>query len=268
MRTRCHSGMKEEVEILFLRSRFLVISLLFVLAAGCTAKPGGFPSPEPGRPRRDLSRIGYAIQVGAFSNLDNAVRLSQSLENRGLDAYYFVHETGLYKVRFGNFPSKTAARRSAEDLLAKEIIEDFYIVGPEDYPKPSDRRKAQTHLRNEIVRTANRFTGVPYRWGGTSSKHGFDCSGLSMVVYRLNGLNLPRSANGQWAVGSPVRRSHLSKADLVFFATRGRRKVSHVGIYVGGGNFIHAPGRGKRIRLDSLSNRYFRRRYVGGRTYL
>jgi len=219
-------------------------------------------------PQRGFSRIGYAIQVGAFSDLNNAVRLTQTLQDRGLNAYYFVHTTGLYKVRFGDFPSKESACRKAENLLALRIIDEYYIVGPEDYPKPRDRRKAITYLRNELVTTAKSFVGVPYRWGGVSAERGFDCSGLSMAVYHLNGLNLPRSSEAQWEAGSPVNRGRLSKGDLVFFATSGGRKISHVGIYVGKDKFIHAPGRNKRIRFDSLSKRYFRRRYVGAKTYL
>jgi cell wall-associated NlpC family hydrolase len=82
-----------------------------------------------------------------------------------------------------------------------------------------------------------------------------------MAVYHLNGLNLPRSSKAQWQAGSPVNRRQLSKGDLVFFATSGRREISHVGIYVGEDKF-------KKIRFDSLSKRYFRRRYVGARTYL
>lgn len=245
-----------------------VISLYFLLAVGCAGSPAVGPSRRPVVQKKDLARLGYAIQVGAFSNLNNAVRLSQTLQDRGLDAYYFVHKTGLYKVRFGDFPSRDSARREARYLHARGIIDDFYVVGPEDYPKPRDRTTAQTHVRKEIVRTAERFIGVPYRWGGASPKRGFDCSGLSMVVYHLNGLNLPRSSKEQWLAGSPVKRHRLSKADLVFFATSRGRKISHVGIYVGGNKFIHAPGMGKRIRFDSLSSRYFRSRYVGGRTYL
>ena len=248
--------------------QFFFASLLFILAIGCRGKPAVVPSPEPMVPQRGSSRIGYAIQVGAFSDLNNAVRLTQALQDRGLNAYYFVHKTGLYKVRFGDFPSKESACRKAENLLALRIIDEYYIVGPEDYPKPRDRRKATTHLRNEIVTTARSFVGVPYRWGGASPKRGFDCSGLSMAVYHLNGLNLPRSSEAQWEAGSPVNRGRLSKGDLVFFATSGGRNISHVGIYVGEDKFIHAPGRNKRIRFDSLSKRYFRRRYVGARTYL
>ena len=212
--------------------------------------------------------MGYSIQVGAFANLDNAVRLSEALESRGLNAYYFVHKTGLYKVRFGDFPSKESARRKAESIRAAGIIDRYYIVSPGDYADMKSRKYRGSYLRDEIVKTAERFIGVPYRWGGSSADEGFDCSGLTMTVYRLNGLNLPRSSREQYRAGTPISQSKLSQGDLVFFATSGGRRVSHVGLYAGGGKFIHAPKKGKRIRTESLSNSYFRSRYVGARTYL
>jgi hypothetical protein len=248
--------------------RLFVTSLLLILAVGCGGKPAVVPTTEPGIPRGGLAPIGHAIQVGAFSDINNAFRLTQTLQGRGLDAYYFVHKTGLYKVRFGDFPSKESACTKAEHLLALGIIDEYYIVGPGDYPRSKDQRYATIYLRNEIVNTAGSFIGVPYRWGGASPAHGFDCSGFSMAVYHLNGLNLPRSSEEQWKAGSPVSRSQLSKGDLVFFATSGGKKVSHVGIYIREDTFIHAPGRNKKIRFDSLSRRYFKRHYVGARTYL
>lgn len=247
---------------------FFVYSLLLILAVGCRGKPSIVPSSPSVVQSKGLAPMGYAIQVGAFSKLHNAVRLSEALQRRGLNAYYFVHKTGLYKVRFGNFPSSEIARRNAEDLHATGIIDEYYIVGPEDYPKAKDQKNGKTQVRNEIIRTAKNFLGVPYRWGGTSPAHGFDCSGFPMAVYHLNGLNLPRSSKEQWEVGTPIDRGQLLKADLLFFATSGGGKISHVGIYLGDDKFIHAPGRGKRILIDSLSKKYFRRCYVGARTYL
>ena len=247
---------------------FLVASLLVALAVGCARRPSVLEPPEPSVSKGRLTRLGYSIQVGAFVHLNNAVRLSQMLQDRGLNAYYFVHKTGLYKVRFGDFPSRESARSKAKDLHAKGIISDFYIVGPEDYPGFKDRRKAEIYLRSEIVRTARSFVGIPYRWGGTSPERGFDCSGLSMVVYYLNGLNLPRSSREQWTAGSPVDRRQLSKADLVFFSASRDGRISHVGIYVGRGKFVHAPGAGKRVRVESLSSKYYKRRYVGAKRYL
>jgi cell wall-associated NlpC family hydrolase len=252
----------------FQGTHFLVISLIFLLATGCRTRPAVVCAPPPEVPKRSITRIGYAIQVGAFSNLGNAVRLTQTLQDRGLNAYYFLHRSGLYKARFGNFATKESAQRKADSLHATGVIHAYYIVGPGEYPTRDDQKNARTHLRNEIVRTAITFLGVPYRWGGMSPEDGFDCSGFAMAVYHLNGLNLPRSSREQWVDGSPVTRNRMSKGDLVFFATSGRRRISHVGIYVGEDKFIHAPGTGKRIRFDSLSNRYFRRRYLGARTYL
>jgi len=246
----------------------LLILVMIAVMFGCTGR-SVVVAPQPSVvPQGKLAHAGYTIQVGAFSHLDNAVRLADKLEDRGLGAYYFLDETGLFKVRFGNFSSKDSALRKARSLYARHIIDDYYVVGPEDYAASKDRTRAKTLLRDEIVKTAQRFIGVPYRWGGASPERGFDCSGLSMVVYHLNGLDLPRSSREQWTTGSPVDRNRLSEADLVFFRTRRRGGVSHVGVYVGQGQFIHAPGRGKKIRTDSLSNSYFRRRYVGARTYL
>jgi hypothetical protein len=243
--------------------------MLILWCAGCVSKQVVFPeSLQPAQSRR-ISRLGYSIQVGAFANLDNAVRLSEALERQGLAAYYFVHETGLYKVRFGDFPTKEAARRKAEAVLAAGIIDAYYLVSPADYAVGKQRRYGGgSYLRDEIVGTARRFIGVPYRWGGTSPREGFDCSGLTMVVYELNGLKLPRSSRAQYSAGTPIQRNKLSRGDLVFFATSGGRRVSHVGIYVGKGRFIHAPSRGKRIRTERLRKRYFKNRYVGARTYL
>ena len=89
-----------------------------------------------------------------------------------------------------------------------------------------------------------------------------------MTVYQLNGLDLPRTSRQQWKSGSPIGRDQLLKGDLVFFATSAGRRVSHVGIYAGENKFIHAPRRGKSIRVTSLSNTYYRKRYLGARRFL
>lgn len=115
-----------------------------------------------------------------------------------------------------------------------------------------------------IVRTASRFRGVRYRWGG-SSRSGFDCSGFTRYVFRHKaGVELPHSASAQFRRGQPVSRSELKPGDLVFFQTY-RRGASHVGIYIGNGKFIHASSAGGRVRVDSLNDGYYRRRYLGAR---
>jgi len=217
-------------------------------------------------PTQPLERMGFSTQVGAFSNLDNAVRLEQLLEARGIDAYYFRHESGLYKVRFGNHPDYRSARNEAEELQSQGLIDRFFIVIPEDYAAARIARDGRGDLRAELVSTARRFIGVPYLWGG-EDRQGFDCSGLTMVCYRLNGLNLPRNSRSQYRAGRQVSKSQLKNGDLVFFATQGGSRITHVGMYIGGGQFIHAPRTGKTVRVASLSNSFFSRTYVGARSY-
>jgi hypothetical protein len=238
----------------------VVVSMLFACARHV-------PRPYPTSAPEKLPRMAFTIQAGAFSRVENAARLTAYLNNNDLNAYYFVYKKGLYKVRFGNFPTKELAQREAKHLLTSGIIQDYYIVRPEDYAASKERKYGETYMRDELAKTAESFIGVPYQWGGASPQGGFDCSGLTMAIYRLNGLNLPRTSQAQYTKGTYVKGGDLSKGDLVFFAISGKGAVSHVGIYVGGNAFIHAPGSGKRVRRDTLSNGYFKKRYKGARTY-
>jgi hypothetical protein len=244
----------------------LCILLLFIGGCGRPAlRPAAPPAqvPEEGM----LPRLGYTIQAGAFANVENAARLTRSLQDKGIEATYFVARKGLYKVRFGNFPTREAARARAEEIRAAGIIEEFYIVAPEEYPVARRGELGEAYLREEILRSARSFIGIPYLWGGTSVETGFDCSGLTMTVYQLSGLDLPRTSREQFVAGTPVDRDALAKGDLIFFAPWGN-KISHVGIYAGDGLFIHAPGKGKKIRTDSLTKGYYSHSYIGARSYL
>jgi len=217
---------------------------------------------------KPLRSLGYSIQVGAFSSLDNASAFEALLQNRGIDAFYFKHESGLYKVRFGNHERYRDARDEAERLRAQGLIEEFFVVVPESYAAARIRSSGSGDLRQELIDTARRFLGVPYRWGGTSAENGFDCSGLTLVSYRLNGLDLPRVSYMQAKAGRYVPKSDLRPGDLVFFATNGGAKISHVGMYIGEGRFIHAPRKGKTVRIAALSAAFWQKTYVTGRTYL
>lgn len=115
---------------------------------------------------------------------------------------------------------------------------------------------------NAIVSTARQFLGVPYVFGGTTPK-GFDCSGLVQYVFKLNGVSIPRLADDQYRFGKAVSRHQMKAGDLVFFKTDASG-VSHCGIYVGEGNFLHASS-SRGVRIDSLDNEYWKPKYVGAR---
>jgi cell wall-associated NlpC family hydrolase len=118
-------------------------------------------------------------------------------------------------------------------------------------PEPRRHRAARPQLPQtfgiRVVSYARRFIGVPYAWGGSSPRTGFDCSGLVRFVYRRFGIRLPHSSWGDLAHGRRVSRRSLQPGDLVFFYGAG-----HVGIYVGRGRFIDAPHTGARVRVSTM----------------
>ncbi|HZT41868.1 MAG TPA: C40 family peptidase [Chthonomonadaceae bacterium] len=116
-----------------------------------------------------------------------------------------------------------------------------------------------------LARTALSYRGVPYRWGGRSSRTGFDCSGLVQAVCAKWGIYLPRVARAQYKVGDPVKPENLQPGDLVFFKNTYRHGLSHVGIYIGQGCFIHAPGRGKAVMVSRLDESYYKNHWAGAR---
>jgi cell wall-associated NlpC family hydrolase len=121
-----------------------------------------------------------------------------------------------------------------------------------------------SRLGPAAAQEARRHLGVPYKHGGLDPR-GFDCSGLAYYVYKRLGLELPRSSAKQATVGRKIRRNHLRAGDLVFFATGGGKAVTHVGIYLGGQKFIHAPGRGKTVTISEMDSDYYSRRYHSAR---
>lgn len=125
-----------------------------------------------------------------------------------------------------------------------------------------------TDHAHELVRNAMQFLGVPYRRGGNSADTGFDCSGFVRTTFeQALGLLLPRRAVEQAAATDKIGKEELRPGDLVFFNTL-RRAYSHVGIYLGDGQFIHAPRRGATVRIESMNTRYWKARFNGARRAL
>lgn len=244
---------------------------------------------------KGLNRLGHAIQMGAFSDVHNAERFTTRLQAKGIEAFYFRKDNGIYAVRFGDFPSREKARVAAQRLVNDGLIDGFYIAPPNEvvfktvkgrdtgYPatpsyqasKPAEVTKpggsaskpnGERDMGFIAARTAERFIGIPYQWGGDTVVDGMDCSGFARAVYNLCGVNIPRTSKEQYKAGSPVGKGELRDGDLVFFGNS-ESSINHVGIYVGNGKFVHAPKRGEDIKTASIEDSYFERRFVGARRY-
>ena len=119
---------------------------------------------------------------------------------------------------------------------------------------------------NRIIQTAKSLQGIPYVWGGTTTA-GFDCSGFTQYVMSQNRISIPRTAALQYEKGTAVSKSKLIPGDFIFFSTYAAG-ASHVGIYIGGGQFVHASSGAGKIIISSLSNTYYTQHYLGAKRML
>lgn len=251
-----------------------IILSLFLVTTGCAAQGKGVQAKQQG-----ITRVGYSIQVGAFREVNNAERLTSRLQEKGIEAFYFRKDDGVYAVRFGDFAARESARQAASKLQKEKVIGSYFIAAPKGLElkqgKGAELRRQSDTVRQKkpvgdmggiAARTAERFVGIPYRWGGDTVVDGMDCSGFVRAVYNLCGVNIPRTSREQFQVGDNVARDNLKDGDLVFFGASAD-SINHVGIYVGDGKFVHAPRRGDEIKVSALEESYFSKRFIGARRY-
>jgi cell wall-associated NlpC family hydrolase len=163
-------------------------------------------------------------------------------------------------------------------LLAAVVLLASLQVGPvfaqsltESEPQPLPKSFATTvstavvDKTETLINNAMQLIGVRYRWGGNTPQSGLDCSGFVRYVFNDTfGFLLPRKSSQMSKVGLQIRKDELQPGDLVFFNTM-RHAFSHVGIYLGDNKFIHAPSKGKSIRVDDMTKVYWEKRYNGAR---
>ncbi|MGD9832190.1 MAG: C40 family peptidase [Piscinibacter sp.] len=168
--------------------------------------------------------------------------------------------------------SVQAAPESAPPDPIAQLLAERGLGDPDKLPAavpPSEYAFVQTmrDKASDMVLSAMNFLGVPYRRGGNSAEHGFDCSGFTRHVFEMSlGLVLPRRVDEQASAPGllKVGREELKPGDLVFFNTL-RRTFSHVGIYIGDGKFIHSPRTGAQVRVEDMRYAYWSKRFTGAR---
>ncbi|HET9033111.1 MAG TPA: C40 family peptidase [Dokdonella sp.] len=169
--------------------------------------------------------------------------------------------------------TSNSARAEQPLWLADTGLAGLRPASDVDYPQPVPAKVVITDAAADhqfspiqlLMDLANRLRDIRYRRGGRDPSTGFDCSGFVRYVFRHGiGVDLPNTSAAQYRSGQAVARSDLRDGDLVFFRTHGKR-ISHVGIYVGEGQFIHAPSTGKRVSVSSLSTPYWARRFAGAK---
>jgi peptidoglycan DL-endopeptidase CwlO len=151
---------------------------------------------------------------------------------------------------------RLAAQQAADSTLASAATADTSYDIPA--APPPDGTKA-----SQVIAIAMQYLGVPYVWGGASPSQGFDCSGLTTYAFAQIGISLPHHAASQYNYGIPVSREDLQPADLVFF-----NGLGHMGMYIGGGQFIHAPHTGDVVKISSIYDPWYASGWVGARRIL
>lgn len=169
------------------------------------------------------------------------------------------------------FRSSSILRATSAVALVATVLSCPLPVSAEPEQHPAsvlDRISSFTDRAAQVAIEALSLVGIRYRYGGNSPEQGLDCSGLVRYVFReADGTDLPRTSHEMSRRGQPVDKQDLQAGDLVFFNTL-NRAFSHVGIYLGNNQFIHAPSAGRNVRVESMDMTYWKTRFNGARRVL
>lgn len=232
---------------------------------------------------RENVELGYGKINASCVNLRSGPSTSHSIVTQayeGATAYIIGINCGWYKVIYQDYICYV--RSDLLDLTeypyenkASAKSPKFFRGGNSIGPAPSaaalngsgntgSGNNGSTAAGQKLVDCAKQYLGVPYVWGG-SSPSGFDCSGLVQYVARSCGYTIGRTVTQQWNYGTQVSREEMQPGDIVFFANTYASGLSHVGIYVGNGNFIHSPSTGDVVKISSLDSNYYSSHFYGAR---
>ncbi len=168
-------------------------------------------------------------------------------------------------VLHGTAQAQTSTRSSANPDALTAFLERLNDTTSATLDAATTVTGTVLSAAQSVVVNALGLLGVPYRYGGNTAEQGLDCSGFVKLVFQqTTGLNLPRRAEEMSRLGSDVTDNELQPGDLVFYNTL-RRANSHVGIYIGDGQFVHAPSSGGKVRTESMNTPYWQKRFEGAK---
>jgi cell wall-associated NlpC family hydrolase len=197
------------------------------------------------RARRAQVRL---VQVRAAAKASIGSQLAQQQQLLSSIKGQIAHLMAVQRARQLAAARQVQARVAAQQAAQQQAVQQTPVGVSAS--TPDGGTVAPPSQYGGVVAIAMRYLGVPYVWGGASPS-GFDCSGLVMYVYAQVGVSLPHYTGAQWNAGVPVSRDDLQPGDLVFF-----NGLGHVGIYIGGNQFIHAPHTGTVVQISSLTGWY------------
>jgi len=202
------------------------------------------------------------IPYDVVTKTDKSLRVGQTkIVEEGsngskLVTYSYVQKNGI-----------DVTKQVLDEKIVKAPVNQVVAKGPSSKPVnvAFAVSRGSSSGSSSLVDRALSLQGTSYVFGGTS-KNGFDCSGFTKYVYSGSGISLPRTSYAQFASGSAVSKNNLQSGDLVFFSTYAKG-ASHVGIYIGGGRFVHASNPGSGVKTSSLNDSFYSSRYLGARRY-
>jgi len=228
------------------------------------AKPSSSPSKKPSveTPKRDSEEmVSYVAEKGdTLSSISKKVGLSVEEIKRVNDLH-----TSALKI------GQVLSFRKDQNRLGEEAgeVRDEQIAGVTQTEAEKGETAASNPLgkwnnpeeRSLLVKVVKTFLGIPYKLGGSTLK-GIDCSGLVRKIYEIFNIELPRTAREQFSIGKKIGKEQLEEGDLVFFRRQGNS--SHVGIYIGDNQFVHASSYNRQVKIDYLDAPYFSKRFLRG----
>ena len=200
---------------------------------------------------QDEGTYGSGVVTGSFVYLradTSSASTARATLSEGLNVKINGIKDGWYEVSYGDY----------KGFMHPDYVEPIKVA------TTTTVTRTTVTEGQKIVNIAKKYIGVPYVWGG-STPRGFDCSGLVTYVYNEWSGYKFKLRTRLYLNGTSIKYANLAPGDLVFFDTAGRGNITHVGIYVGGGQFIHAPKPGTSVRIESMASGYYARTFVCAR---